>query len=346
MTGGGTVTIKNVGGTIRVRWDTRILALPLMGHASSPFYVIECPAAGATLGAGTVDADGINIGTNDASITGYGSLWYVLPTTSPFTSQPGQFRVVAFQSTTETPAPNWVLICVAFTDAGQQVLRWQAGSVVLPLPDAGQQIQWGSNVQQLGRGANKITLDGVTGNATIPGDLTVNAGPNALTRYGRIFCEDQYHAMILRGDINYSPPNYTVVGGQAVTTFVQFGGTWRFRHVNSGPNVLLFEITPTNVLYKNVALQRIPYVSCRVDGSVITNRGGQITPSSSQNAGVVELTMNPPHPAGANFVPQATLISEHGYVYVDPPASGSSLTVIIANVALAPSTLPFFLTIL
>ena len=110
--------IKNVGGAVRVRWNTRILALPLMGHASSPFYVVECPAAGAALGAGSVDADGINIGTNDASITGYGSLWYVLPTASPFTSQPGQFRVVAFQSTTETPGPNWVLICVTFTDAG------------------------------------------------------------------------------------------------------------------------------------------------------------------------------------------------------------------------------------
>jgi hypothetical protein len=103
---------------------------------------------------------------------------------------------------------------------------------------------------------------------------------------------------------------------------------------------------PVSLTVGSVAVQRIPYVSCRVDGSVVNNRGGQITPSSSQNAGVVVLTLNPPHPAGANFVPQVTLISEHGYVYVDPPASGSSLTVTIANVALAPSTLSFFLTIL
>ena len=82
MTGGGTVTVKNVGGTIRVRWDTRILALPLMGHAASTVYVIDCPAAGATLGAGSVDADGINLGTNNTSATGFGSLWYVLPTGS------------------------------------------------------------------------------------------------------------------------------------------------------------------------------------------------------------------------------------------------------------------------
>ena len=118
----------------------------------------------------------------------------------------------------------------------------------LPIPDSGQQIQWGSNVQQLGRGANKIVLDGGTGNVSIPGDLFVNAGPQ-LTRYGRINCEDQYHAMILRGDITYSQPNYTVTGGQAVTTFVQFGGTWRFRHVNGSSNILLCEITPDNILY-------------------------------------------------------------------------------------------------
>ena len=172
-----------------------------MCQTTSTFYVIDCPAAGATLGAGTVDVDGINLGTNNTSATGFGSLWYVLPIGSANASHPGQFRVAIYQSTTETPCPNWVLICVAFTDAGQQVIRWQAGSVVLPIPDSGQQIQWGGNVQQLGRGANKIVLDGGTGNVTIPGDLIANVGPQ-LTRYGRIICEDQYHAIILRGDIN------------------------------------------------------------------------------------------------------------------------------------------------
>ena len=143
-----------------------------MGHATATYYEITCPAAGATLGTGSVDADGINLGTNNTTATGYTSLWCALPTGSTFTSQPGQFRVVAFQSTTETPGPSWVLICVAFTDAGQQVIRWQAGSVVLPIPDSGHKIQWGSKLQQLGRGASKIALDGGTGSATIPGALT------------------------------------------------------------------------------------------------------------------------------------------------------------------------------
>ena len=97
----------------------------------------------------------------------------MLPIGSSNASQPAQFRVVNFQNTTETPGPNWVLICATFTDAGQQVIRWQAGGVVLPLPETGQQIQWGNNAQQLGRCANKIILDGGTGNATIAGDLFV-----------------------------------------------------------------------------------------------------------------------------------------------------------------------------
>ena len=147
MTGGGTVTIKNVGGVIRVRWDTRILVLSLMGHTTSTFYVIDCPASGATLGAGSVDTDGINLGTNNSASTGFVSLWYVLPTGSSHPSQPGQFRVVLYQSITETPGPTWILICVTFTNAGQQVIRWQAGSVALPIPDSGQQTQWGGNTQ-------------------------------------------------------------------------------------------------------------------------------------------------------------------------------------------------------
>jgi hypothetical protein len=43
---------------------------------------------------------------------------------------------------------------------------------VLPIPESGQQIQWGGNTLQLGRGASKIVLDGGTGNVTIPGDTS------------------------------------------------------------------------------------------------------------------------------------------------------------------------------
>jgi hypothetical protein len=154
-----------------------------------------------------------------------------------------------------------VLVAFINADGANKVVKWQAGSVVLPVPDGDQQITWNANSQQVGQGANKIQLDGGTGNVSIPGSLSVTGaatvggltttndvmittGANA---YGRVMSTDQYHAMILRGDIIYNPPNYTVNGAQAVTTFVQFGGTYRFRHVTTSANNLVFEITPTSV---------------------------------------------------------------------------------------------------
>jgi hypothetical protein len=72
--------------------------------------------------------------------------------------------VVAFQNITETPAPNWVFICAVFTDAGQAVIRWQAGSVVLPIPPSGQHMQWRANLS--------LSLSS-TGVVDIPNSLTV-----------------------------------------------------------------------------------------------------------------------------------------------------------------------------
>jgi hypothetical protein len=314
-----------------------------MGHATSSFYSIECPAAGATLGSGSVNADGINIGTNDNLNTGYGSLWYVLPTSSTFTSQPGQFRVVQYLSTTETPGPNWVLICASFTDAGQQVIRWQAGSVVLPIPDAGHQIQWGSNVQQLGRGVNKIVLDGSTGNITAPGDCL--AGSAITQQYGRLG-HNVNHAVIFRGLANSGVgSSYNITAGVG-TTFIEFGGAWYFREVNAAANNLLFEINTTSVLYRNVALQRIPYVSCRVSGSIVSNSRGQITPTSTASSGAITVVMSPAHPAGADFTPQVSLISNRGDIYIDPPISGGAFTIYTFNTAGTQTNLDFYLTIL
>ena len=127
---------------------------------------------------------------------------------------------------------------------------------------------------------------------------------------------------------------------------MQFGGTWRFRHVNGSSNVLLSEITPDNILYKNVALQRIPYVSCRVDGSNVNNRGGQVAPTAdASQTGRTILTISPPHPSGGLFNPQVTLISNWGYIYVDSPFTGGSLSVWTANSSLSFETLSFFLLI-
>ena len=55
--------------------------------------------------------------------------------------------------------------------------------------------------------------------------------------------------------------------------------------------------------------------------------------------------MSPAHPAGANFTPQVTLISNLGYIYADPPVSGGVLTVYTQNVAGTATNLDFYLTI-
>ena len=153
-------------------------------------------------------------------------------------------------------------------------------------PDQDQQITRNTNTQQLGEGANKIQLDGGTGNVSVPGSLTVTgaARVGGLTTtndvvittgansYGRVMSTDQYHAMILRGDINYNATNYTVNGGQAVTKFVQFGCTYSFRQVTTLATSLVFEITPTHVNIPTslraggyTAGMR-PFVSCAVPG--------------------------------------------------------------------------------
>ena len=116
--------------------------------------------------------------------------------------------------------------------------------------------------------------------------------------------------------------------------------------INPGLNVNLFEINTGNVFYKSVALQRIPYVSCRVTGSIVTGSSGQVAPTSSTpQSGQISLSISPPHPAGALMIPQATLIGNRGYIYIDLPSSGGVLTVYTYNVVGSLDTLQFYLTI-
>ena len=116
--------------------------------------------------------------------------------------------------------------------------------------------------------------------------------------------------------------------------------------MDTAANNLIFEINTTNVLYRNVALQRIPHVSCRVDGANVSNRGGQVVPTAEVGQiGRTILTISPPHPALGLFNPQVTLNSNWGYIYVDTPTTGWSLSVWTANSSLSFETLSFFLLI-
>ena len=439
LSGGGTVTVKVVSNTVRIRWDTRVLALPLMGKAGSTNYNIECPASGTTGTGQIIDADGIPMGANTNV---FSALYYQLPTASTSISTlVGNFRVISTLNTVDNIDPSWVLLAVLNTDASQALVKWQAGGVVLPLPDNGQQIQWGSNAQQLGRGANKLSLDGVTGNVNIPGSLSVGATIGTLTlgsasgdHAGQIIGQSSDHAILLRGDTTSTTiPNYAITPG-AVCSFLEWGGTWRFRQEQSGVNNLLFEIAPsmvssiapvtvsapsnygqlrvapatagsesaisfarnpnhtftsrgdTWIIGRNVfgvgdrnfaiarfgpnagnaltiledgtvnvvgslnvagvAVQRVPYVSCRVSGSTVSNSRGQITPTSTASSGMITVVMNPAHPAGAQFTPQFSLIDSVGFIYADTPISGGSVTLYTYNFAGTATNLDFYLTIL
>ena len=77
-----------------------------------------------------------------------------------YSSAPGNFRLINFQNSSENILPTYVLVAQIYSDAGQRVVNWAAGNVALPTPDQDQSITWNANAQQLGRGANKIQLDG------------------------------------------------------------------------------------------------------------------------------------------------------------------------------------------
>jgi hypothetical protein len=127
---------------------------------------------------------------------------------------------------------------------------------------------------------------------------------------------------------------------------VQFGGTWRFRHVNAGSNILLFEINSTNVLYKNVAVQRIPHVSCRISGNTgVLNSVGQVTPTVASAASGYRTVTFSSHPAGVNFTPMATL-TDAGRIVVTPPTVATSVQVITYNIAGTATNMDFYLLIL
>ena len=234
------------------------------------------------------------------------------------------------------------------TDAGS-TLKWLPGAVALPLPDNGQQIQWGNTVQQLGRGAFKLSLDGGTGNANIPGALSVGFGTGRITagtsgNAGQICGVSVDHAILLRGDTTTADMNYAITPGDTCC-FIEYGGRWVFRMINPGLNLNLFEINTGNVFYKSVALQRIPYVSCRVFGTTVLNSTGQVTPSvSSSLSGYRTVAMTPPHPAGANMTPMATLTSA-GRIVATPPTTGSSVEIIPYNVADSAANIDFYLLI-
>ena len=138
-----------------------------------------------------------------------------------------------------------------------------------------------------------------------------------------------------------------------MTTFVQFGGTWRFRHMNGSSSVLLCEITPDNILYKNIPLQTIPLISCKVNATnpiSTTHHRGRVMPGAFlQQAGQWKLTFN--YPPGMDFVPHVTLcppIGQTGFIAAWPHTIGNPTTelfIATSEVTGAAQTYSFYITI-
>ena len=100
------------------------------------------------------------------------------------------------------------------------------------------------------------------------------------------------------------------------------------------------------MLYKNVALQRIPHVSCRISGNTgVLNSVGQVTPTVASGASGYRTVTFSSHPAAVNFTPMATL-TDAGRIVVTPPTVATSVQVITYNVADTATNLDFYLLIL
>jgi hypothetical protein len=208
-----------------------------------------------------------------------------------------------------------------------------------------------------GRGANKIVLDGVTGNATIPGDIAAGRiTAKTSGSYGTMRC-------IPNTTFGESSIGFFRNGNSSVDVAGDF---WAVGHHAYGPGDRNFGIgchgsnlclsissagavnIPYSLTVGGVAVQRIPYVSCRISGNIgVGNSRGQITPTvSSPQDGGRTITLTPPHPAGASMNPQVSLISNWGDIYVNPPTDGVTLTVGTRNAAGTAENLDFYLLIL
>ena len=292
--------------------------------------------------------------TDGIPLDNWGALYYELPTSSntPVSVQ-ANLNLIHFQNTNWAPKHNWVLLAVLNGDSVSGAVKWLPGSTLIPTPTSGNTITWSPNSQQLGRGSSKIILDGGTGNVAVPGSVTVG------TETGLIAGVSVDHAILLRGDTTNPTLNYNIMPGDTCA-FIEYGGIWRFRQIQENSNQIKFEITPT---YVNIPTSlRVggytagirPFVSCAVYGGSPQDAPG-IYWTKGQNAvsvtrvdgptGLYRVSWSPvTHPDGNQYVPQYSVMSTRGFVYL----RGMTSTFIELNVSDANGNVldrDFFLTI-
>ena len=137
--------------------------------------------------------------------------------------------------------------------------------------------------------------------------------------------------MILRGDATgILNPEYAISPGD-VCSFVEWGGTWRFRQIQTGFNNIRMEITPTHVnvptalqiggtstdtLYQQRSWVQAILPAATVNGSVtITSQSGVATLTSvtRSGAGTYAIVWSP-NISNVNYLVQGNVRNAAGYV--------------------------------
>jgi hypothetical protein len=245
-----------------------------------------------------------------------------------------------------------VLICVAFTDAGQQIIRWQAGSVVLPIPDSGQQIQWGSNVQQLGREASKLALDGSTATVTAS-QLIVRHSSG-----GQVQTIAAVDGGIAEIQFNRKPTGVSSAGDLWAVGHRSFDGANGFFSIGCNLTNVTLSISPSgtvNIPYSltvgSVAVERIPWISALVqaNGVVVSNRGQKVatclkgTPSPiTGEYNIFWQQFN--HPDVMNYLVHVTPCEGEAFIYVSTMQS-NQVRIVASTRTGSPIDNAFFITI-
>ena len=108
---------------------------------------------------------------------------------------------------------------------------------------------------------------------------------------------------------------------------------------------------PGSLAVGNVAVQTVPYMSCRIDSTnpiTIANNRGRVTPGVSLIQQGQWKIMLAAHPAGVDFVPHVTPcppVGEIGCIAAWPHTLSNELFVATSTASGSPQPYSFYLTI-
>jgi hypothetical protein len=166
--GGGTVTVKNSGGSpniTHVHWSSRVIVM-LTTASSFRYYDITCPTSNPTaqtIKRWTAPTVSTNVAcTSDGvPLQDWDTLWYALPTTQAGqTFQLDNLQIVTLLGSFAAIKPNWVLLAIRSGDVPTSI-RWCGYQSIIPIPTV-----VGNTTT---RSANSMQLDTLTA-------ATINVG--------------------------------------------------------------------------------------------------------------------------------------------------------------------------